>query len=107
VAPAQAGSYTVTVIDATGAILVSDAARRRVLEPIAGLFLPVSMPPEDADGAVDPSRAGCVAPPRACRRRGLDRLPDRRGPWIANTDTSKWIDRYQQRRRPSEYTYRR
>ena len=92
----QSGTYTVLVTDTTGS-LSSSPARLVVLEPIPGLFntgVDATGKPLE-DGAVDPHYRLTTNPQDPSSQDAMvedsTAWPIVDGPWLANSETSKWI----------------
>src|SRR4030095_13181395 len=110
---AQAGRYSVVVRDSTGASITSDAANVVVLEPIPGLFNTGVDAAGNAleDGSVDPHYLLILNPEDNTSTNALVEdstgFPIVAGPWIANTETSKWIGPvFTSTAAGGDYTYR-
>lgn len=113
ISAAQGGAYTVVVTDSTGATLTSDAAVVSVLEPIPGLFnTGVDATGKAAeDGSVDLHYRLVTNPHDPASQDAIVEdstlWPIVEGPWLADTETSKWIGPVANNSgAPGEYTYR-
>lgn len=110
---ASGGSYTVVVRDSTGVTLASEPAVVAVLDPIPGLFnTGVDATSKAAeDGSVDLHYQLATNPHDPASKDAIVEdstlWPIVAGPWLAVTETSKWIGPLAANAgAPGEYTYR-